>query len=183
MLAGVAIGVSSEAAPATATSINTDCGEMPMLAAADNAMGTTIKTVAVLLTTCPRTAVSTNSASINAYGPRSPTMATIHSAIRSAARWSGSRSTAGSARRSTPPSATRSPGIAFLYPDHPQRDHGSGSDQSGHCRRYRAGGQQGHHADQHRDRLRGASTEQKVAFAGAPCRANRRPTRPDQFCL
>ena len=62
MLAGVAIGVSSDAAPATATSMSTGCTETPVSWAAATAIGTTMSTVAVLLTTWPTTAVRAKSA-------------------------------------------------------------------------------------------------------------------------
>lgn len=53
MFAGVAMGVRKDDDPATATSISTGRTEMPVSSAAATAMGTTIRTVAVLLITPP----------------------------------------------------------------------------------------------------------------------------------
>ncbi len=51
MLAGVAMGVRKDAAPATATIISTGATATPASPAAASATGTTMSTVAVLLTT------------------------------------------------------------------------------------------------------------------------------------
>ena len=62
MLPGVAIGVSSAAQPAMATTISTGLAEVPVASAAAIAIGTTTRTVAVLLTTWPSVAVRRKSA-------------------------------------------------------------------------------------------------------------------------
>ena len=85
MLAGVAIGVRNEAAPATATSMRTGASATPDASAMATAMGATISTVAVLLTTWPSTSVRTNSVASTTRGPPSPTMSTSQPATRSAA--------------------------------------------------------------------------------------------------
>src|SRR6478672_10174785 len=71
-LAGVAIGVSSAADPATAMSMSTGWTEVWVAAAAETAIGVTMRTVAVLLTIWPSTAVSRNIATISTKGPPDP---------------------------------------------------------------------------------------------------------------
>src|SRR5262245_29731154 len=80
MFAGVATGVRSAADATTLTDINTGRDETPSSDAAARAIGITTRIVAVLLISCPSTAVSTNSAISNGYGPASPTMVTRPSA-------------------------------------------------------------------------------------------------------
>lgn len=58
MFAGVAMGVRSAAADATLTHINTVKGESSASVATDSAMGMMIRAVAVLLISCPNTAVT-----------------------------------------------------------------------------------------------------------------------------
>jgi hypothetical protein len=50
MLAGVAIGVRKDAAPATTISVSTGCGDTPVSTAALTATGATMSTVAALIT-------------------------------------------------------------------------------------------------------------------------------------
>ena len=57
-LAGVAIGVRKEAHPATAMSMRIGCTETPVSTAAETAMGTTMRVVAVLLIHIERAAVA-----------------------------------------------------------------------------------------------------------------------------
>ena len=49
------------------------------------AIGITIRAVAMLLISCPKTAVTRNSPASSAYGPNGPTIATSWSAISPAA--------------------------------------------------------------------------------------------------
>ena len=59
-LAGVAIGVSNAAAPATHTVINTGCTDMPVSPAMVSAIGMMTRTVATFEMNCPSAAVRTN---------------------------------------------------------------------------------------------------------------------------
>ena len=95
MLPGVAIGVSSAAQPATATTMRSGFTDVPVASAAATAIGTTTSTVAVLLMTCPRVAVSRNSAASSRYGRPVPTASISSEATWSAAPLVGSRWTAG----------------------------------------------------------------------------------------
>jgi len=85
MFPGVEIGVRSAAQPAIATAISSGLAAVPVASAAARAIGTTTRTVAVLLTTWPRTAVRTKSAASRTIGRPGPTASMMNDATRSAA--------------------------------------------------------------------------------------------------